>query len=496
MSRAARSVAIPEAIERTARDHLLRADRQEDLCFALWHPSAGTTRTTALIEQLILPREGERRVHGNASFESHYFERALTLATKEGAGLALMHSHPLGRNWQDMSSDDINTEQGRAGATFGATRLPFVGLTIAGDGKWSSRFWERTAPRRYARNDCATVRVVGERLRVTYMDRLAPPPRANEAQLRTVSAWGARKQADFARLRIGIVGCGSVGGFIAEALARTGVVDVVLIDYDRIELKNLDRLLFGTRFNVGELKVLALAEHLKPRATADLFNALPIIAAVYEEDGYRAALDCDVLFSCVDRPWGRHVLNLIAYGHLIPVIDGGILVRKNRKDELVAASWRAHTATVGHRCLECIGQYDSGMVQVERDGYLDDPTYIERLKKDHPLRTRENVFAFSMACASLQTLQALALVIDPLGRSNPGEQLYHFVGGFMEAPKFERCQPECSFPGLVARGDHCGFVVTGDRPGKLREGVLVPTARPSMIRRLVGRLFRTGLSKG
>ena len=121
---------------------------------------------------------------------------------------------------------------------------------------------------------------------------------------------------------------------------------------------------------------------------------------------------------------------MIAYAHLIPVIDGGVLVRKNRKDELVAASWRAHTATVGHRCLECIGQYDSGMVQVERDGYLDDPTYIERLKEDHPLRTRENVFAFSMASASLQTLQALALVIDPLGRSNPGEQLYHFVGGF------------------------------------------------------------------
>ena len=217
-----------------------------------------------------------------------------------------------------MSTDDINTEQSRAGATFGATRLPLIGLTIAGDGNWSGRFWERTAPRRYRRNDCATVRVVGggARLRVTYMDRLMPPPLANEAQVRTVSAWGARKQADLARLRIGIVGCGSVGGFIAEALARTGVEDMVIIDYDKIELKNLDRLLFATRFNVGELKVLALAEHLKPRATADVFDALPVIAAVYEEEGYRAALDCDVLFSCVDRPWGRHVLNLIAYAHL------------------------------------------------------------------------------------------------------------------------------------------------------------------------------------
>ncbi len=247
MTRAARSVAFPDAIGQLARTHLLRADGQEDLCFALWHPSGGKTRQTALVQQLILPLPGERNVHGNASFEAHYFERALRVAAKEGAGLALMHSHPLGRNWQGMSSDDINTERSRAGATLGATRLPFVGLTIAGDGNWSGRFWERTGPRQYARNDCATVRVVGERLSVTYMDQLAPPPRSNEAQIRMVSAWGERKQADLARLRVGVVGCGSVGGFIAEALVRTGVEDVVFIDYDQIETKNLDRLLFGTR---------------------------------------------------------------------------------------------------------------------------------------------------------------------------------------------------------------------------------------------------------
>jgi molybdopterin-synthase adenylyltransferase len=499
MSCATRSAAIPETTHRAARQHLLRADGQEDLCFALWHPSTGGKRKSALIQQLILPQPGERHVHGNASFEPQYFERALRVAVKEGAGLALMHSHPMGRNWQGMSDDDINTERARAGATYGAARLPLVGLTIAGDGNWSARFWERTGQRQYTRNDCAAVRVVGERLSVTYMDKLAPPPRSNEAQIRTVSAWGERKQADLARLRVGVVGCGSVGGFIAEALARTGVEDLVFIDYDRIETKNLDRLLFGTRDNVGELKALALAEHLRPRATAANFHALPITAAVYEEEGFRAALDCDVLFSCVDRPWGRHVLNLIAYAHLIPVVDGGILVRTNRKSELTAASWRAHTVTAGHRCLECIGQYDSGMVQVERDGYLDDPTYIEGLAKDHPLRARENVFAFSMGCASLQALQMLTMVIDPLGRSNPGEQLYHFVGAFMEPMKPQTCQPECLFPGLVALGDHCGFVVTGNRPPQLRQESEVPIGQPSLIRRAfakaaraVGSLFAMG----
>src|SRR5262245_3180476 len=140
MSRAARSVAMAETTDASARRHLLRADGQEDLCFALWHPSTGRTRTTALIERLILPRDGERRIHGNASFEPAYFERALAAAAEAGAGLALLHSHPRGRNWQEMSDDDIAAEQGHAAAVYGATRLPFVGLTLAGDGAWSARF--------------------------------------------------------------------------------------------------------------------------------------------------------------------------------------------------------------------------------------------------------------------------------------------------------------------------------------------------------------------
>jgi hypothetical protein len=64
---------------------------------------------------LILPLPGERNVHGNASFEPAFLERAMSEAAAEGAGLALLHSHPLGKGWQGMSRDDVRAEQGNAG---------------------------------------------------------------------------------------------------------------------------------------------------------------------------------------------------------------------------------------------------------------------------------------------------------------------------------------------------------------------------------------------
>lgn len=457
------SAAMTEAFHRQAKGHLLRRDRQEDVCFAIWYPSNGASRTTALLNRLILPGFGDRNVHGNASFEPQFFQRAMEEAAKVGGGLALLHSHPFGMGWQDMSSDDIVAEEGHAAAVFGATGLPLVGLTLASDDHWSARFWTRVARKKYECHWCGIARIVGHELAMTYMDALIPKPDITARQRRTVSAWGEKIQNDMVRLRVGVVGLGSVGGMIAESLARTGFTDVVLIDFDHVEEHNLDRLIYAKQCDIGHLKVDVLAKVMVGHATATSISIQKISRAVYEEEGFRAALDCDVLFSCVDRPWGREVMNVIAYAHLIPVVDGGIAVRVNRSGNLAAADWRAHTATIGRPCLLCLGQYDGCHAQMEREGRLDDSAYIQGLPRDHVLRAGENVFAFSMACASLQMMQMLSLVISPLGQSNPGSQLYHFVGGKMEEPIFGSCHKECLIPSLAAFGDDSGMIVLGER---------------------------------
>jgi molybdopterin-synthase adenylyltransferase len=440
-------------VDSALQNHLTRTDGQEDICFALWSPSTGKSRKTAIVREVLLPGRGDRDVHGNVSFNAPYFQRAIAQAMQKGLGISLLHSHPLGRGWQGMSPDDVDTERAIAAPTFGATELPLLGMTLSGDGKWCARFWNKIAPREYERSWCRSVRVIGENLGVGFNPALAKTVAATDQQIRTVSSWGPDVQADFTRMKFCIIGAGSVGGFIAEALARMGACFITVIDFDKVETHNLDRLCYANKGDVGNFKVDVLAQYLRQVATSDEFEAVPIIKSVADPEAMMMALDCDVTFSCVDRPWGRHILNQMAFSHLIPVIDGGISIRVGKNQSIKAADWRSHIAAPGRKCLCCLGQYNTGMVQSEREGLLDDQKYINGLPDGHPYKSRENVFAFSMACASDMMLQFLSYFVNPVGYSNMGARVTHFVGGRQDQPDFDGCLPNCLFASALGNGD-------------------------------------------
>lgn len=460
------SVNIPERLHEQLKSHLIRKDYQEDLCFATYAPSTGSTRHTAIISQIILPEKRERSVHGNVGFHPEYLERAIGIASKRKEGLAFLHSH-LTVGWQGMSDDDVVAETRLSPTVLGVTDFPLVGLTIGTDGAYSGRFWikDKNEKRKYHRQWCETARVTGKRLQITYHDGLIPPLFDAARQLRTISAWGNRTQEDLSRLTVGIVGLGSVGSIIAEILARTGISRFVLIDFDSVEEKNLDRLTNVFASSIDHAKVEAIAAGIKRSATAPSIQIEICEYSICEETGFRTALNCDVLFSCVDRPWPRQALNLIAYAHLIPVIDGGILVRTNKKnDRIIGADWRAHTVGYARTCLECMGQYKTENAALEMSGMLDDPNYIKGLDKSQFMDAHENVFVFSSHLASMEVMQMLSLFIAPSGIVDIGHQLYHFVTGRLDMDSHKECREHCFFQSVIGKGDQAGVSVTARHP--------------------------------
>ena len=448
-------VALTDGASTVAKEHLLRYydrdERQEDICFALWHPSTGRTRTTALISEILIPQDGETHLHGNASFESSYLGRAISSARKKHAGIALLHSHPSA-GWQGLSAIDQRTEQEVVAPRSRATGLPFVGLTSGSDGTWSARFW-LPSRQSHTLKWCNKVRSVNRAsYQIDFNDHAVPPaPRRPELR-RTYDTWGTSAQDKLSRLNVGIVGVGSVGSVVVEAMARIGIEHLTLIDPDRIEVHNLDRLWFATRSDIGRLKVDVAKEKLTRHATA----ADPLIDVqarpIEDELGYQQALDCDIIFSCVDGPIARNTLNYIANSHLIPVIDIGIAVRRNEQaDELEYAHWKSQLVTPNHICLRCSRQYTNHDLTLARDGSLDDPTYAVR--ETQVMRPgNENVFPFTLGAGAMAVEEMLRYVAFPTAWPATGRSEHQIKSGRTK-PLLGECAPRCEFKNRTACGD-------------------------------------------
>jgi hypothetical protein len=446
------SVAFTSAVDRTLVDHLRKDTIQEDLLFAYWRPSRGASRYSAIIHELVLPSADERILQGNVAFTGEYVDRVLD-NRPDGCGVALLHSH-LGPGWQWMSHDDIVAERDRlAGLVASTSSLPLLGLTWGTDGTWSARFWLRVGRHQYERRDAATVRSVGRRLRLSFHPRLRPVPVEPPSQAATISVWGKPAQDDVARVHVGVVGLGSVGSIVAEALSRTGVQRVTLIDHDIIETRNLDRTLGAYPDDPGKkLSKVAIADRLLSRShTAAAFSTRAVAASVVHPEGLAAALDCDVILCCVDRPWPRHVLNVLAYAHLIPVIDGGILARVTENGKLVHVDWRMHTVGPERACLYCLDAVRRSDTALDRDGMLDDPDYVKGLSPAERERYgRRNVFAFSLSVASHQALQFVGLVTGNARIGGIGPQSYSAYPGTMEVAETIVCSEDCDVAPLTA----------------------------------------------
>lgn len=445
------SVAMTETTDALLREHLLRADGQEDLCLATYAPSTGSRRWTALLRDIVTPKPGERTVHRNVSFTGDYVVRAAVQAAADGLGVAVLHSHPRGLGWQRMSQWDADAEQSYSHLVEALTGLPLLGMTLAGvDQAWSARTWTSTGTPVWAES----VRVDGGQLRVSWNNDLRRPPRAQDTQQRTISAWGTRIQADLARLRILVVGVGSVGLDVAVRLAAAGVQHIAVMDPDIVKRLNLDRLIGATRRGAAlrRPKVDVAVGLMRAAATAEQPDIVGYRMSVCDPAAHAIALDYDVIFSCVDRPWPRAVLNSLAYTDLIPVLDGGIGIDAfDDGTGMRNATVRTHVLRPGRPCMVCNKQLDPALVQIDRKGLLDDPSYIAGAGRDI-VGGNENVALLSPNVSIGLLNQFVSLVAAPGGEPEPGPLRFSLSTHRLEHLD-HRSSPTCYVEKKVGAGD-------------------------------------------
>ena len=84
-----------------------------------------------------------------------------------------------------------------------------------------------------------------------------------ERYSRNIPSVSAEEQAALARRRVLVAGCGGLGGYLIEYLARMGVGEITAVDGDVFEPSNLNRQLLSTQALLGTGKALAARERVR-----------------------------------------------------------------------------------------------------------------------------------------------------------------------------------------------------------------------------------------
>ena len=122
------------------------------------------------------------------------------------------------------------------------------------------------------------------------------------------------------RARVAVFGIGGVGGYTVEALARSGVGTLDLIDDDKVCLTNLNRQIFATRKTVGQYKVDVAQQRIleiNPKAVVHTYKTFyaPQTAEQFDFSQY------DYVVDAIDTVTGKLELVVQAEKAGIPIIS-------------------------------------------------------------------------------------------------------------------------------------------------------------------------------
>ncbi len=148
-----------------------------------------------------------------------------------------------------------------------------------------------------------------------------------DRQLR-ILGFGTEAQLRLKNSTVLVVGAGGLGSAASLYLAAGGVGRLKIVDYEKVELSNLNRQILYTTRDIGELKV-----EVASRKLLDLnpeIRVEPIQEQVTEENLPRLLEGADLVLDCLDNFRSRFLLNRACVEESKPLIHGAVYGMEGR----------------------------------------------------------------------------------------------------------------------------------------------------------------------
>lgn len=165
---------------------------------------------------------------------------------------------------------------------------------------------------------------------------------SRQIMLPEIDAGGQQKLAD---ARVLIIGLGGLGSCASMYLAAAGVGHLVLVDFDRVDLSNLQRQIVHTTPNIGKLKVESALEYLS--ALNPDIRITPIAHRLVDEELEQEINNANVVVDASDNFKTRFAINSASVKTKTPLVSGAAI----RFEAQISVFNPANPASPCYRCL-------------------------------------------------------------------------------------------------------------------------------------------------
>jgi hypothetical protein len=276
------------------------------------------------------------------------------------------------------------------------------------------------------RHELKHLTVIGSRVKKLYPSPIDKPTATDLIFDRHARLFGDVGQSILSSLKVGIIGLGGGGSLLNEWLTRLGVGHIVAIDYDRVDLTNLPRIVGSTHLDAlsfltdSRFKLLKkigkrFARHKVYVARRVARQANPkvrfdaVVGTILDEETALLLKDVDFLFLATDTIQSRLVFNALVQQYLIPGVQIGVKVQADKitgKIGTIHAATRPVLPFAGGGCLLCNGLIPAGRLREEslKESELQAQRYVESNEVAAPSVITLNVMSAAQAVNDLMMM--------------------------------------------------------------------------------------------
>ena len=117
-----------------------------------------------------------------------------------------------------------------------------------------------------------------------------------------------------------VLGLGGVGGYVTESLARCGIGNLILVDYDKVDITNINRQIIATYSNIGKLKTECFKKRIADINKECNVKVLNIFYGIDNKD-FIFEDKIDYVIDCCDSLESKKILIEECFKRNIPIIS-------------------------------------------------------------------------------------------------------------------------------------------------------------------------------